>query len=93
MRDAEIKLSDKQLKVEQITINAAKESLLLQADKNKKDAKALANIEKQLKSEIAAFNQEKQINDLRIKQIEQLDAKKDQSSIRNVKRVDANRKI
>lgn len=91
LRKAEIESTGKALKAEQIRINALKESLLLQADRNKEDAKTLGNIEKKLKEQIKEFNQEKDINALRDAQIARLDQKKEESTKRNLKRIDTSR--
>jgi len=91
LRDAEINNNDKALRQAQIRINADKDSLLLQVERNKEDATALKNIEDRLKADIAEIDQAKQITDLKNVQLKRLDDAKEQSTKNNIKRLDTSR--
>ena len=91
LRDAEINLTDKALKQKQIEINTDKELLLLQAEKNKEDATALAAIEAKLKGSISEIDQEKQLTAFKLAQIKKLNDENKKATKSNVKRVDTSR--
>ena len=92
LRQAEIDLTEQDLKLKQIDIAATKEATLLQADRNKEDAKALQQLENQLKTQLARFDQAKQIEALRLKRRQMAEAEEDEAAKRSNKRVD-NRRI
>jgi hypothetical protein len=91
LRQAEIDLTEQGLKLQQIEITATKETALLQAEVNKEDAKALALLEDKLKAKLAEFNQEKQIEALRIKRRQAAQASEKQSAKSSIKRIDDQR--
>ena len=92
LRQAEIDLTEQELKLKQIDIAATKEATLLQAERNKEDAKALQQLENQLKTELTRFDQAKQIEALRLKRRQMAEAAEEGAAKRSIKRVD-NRRI
>ena len=92
LRQAEIDLTEQELKLKQIDIAATKEATLLQAERNKEDAKALQQLENQLKTELTRFDQAKQIEALRLKRRQMAEAAEKGAAKRSIKRVD-NRRI
>ena len=91
LRQAEIHLTEKQLKLQAVRITALKETALLTANKNKDDAKALNLQEEKLKDQLKEFNQLDQIDSLKKKRIAVLNAEESKSSKRSIQRVDTRR--